>query len=52
MSAGREALHLARQSGSGYVARRLQTLRDDLRSYGHDRRAAELAADIGSLHAT
>ncbi|NSC21325.1 helix-turn-helix transcriptional regulator [Streptomyces albus subsp. chlorinus] len=49
---GREALQLARQSGSGYIARRLQTLRDDLRSYGHDHRIAELAADIGSLHAT
>ncbi|WP_030885501.1 helix-turn-helix transcriptional regulator [Streptomyces sp. NRRL F-5053] len=47
---GRAALKLARQSGSGYVARRLRTLRDDLRSDGRDRRVAELVADIGDLH--
>jgi len=49
---GREALRLARQSGSGYVARRLRTLRDGLGAYGHDRRVSELAADIGNLQAT
>jgi hypothetical protein len=46
---GSEALRLARQSGSGYVARRLQTLRTELGSLGGDRRVAELDAEIGVL---
>jgi tetratricopeptide (TPR) repeat protein len=46
---GSEALRLARQSGSGYVARRLQTLRAELGSLGGDRRVAELDAEIGVL---
>ncbi|MET9119930.1 helix-turn-helix transcriptional regulator [Streptomyces sp. NPDC004528] len=49
---GSEALRLARQSGSGYVARRLQTLRADLGTLGQDRRVAELDAEIGVLCTT
>ncbi|MGW2423361.1 helix-turn-helix transcriptional regulator [Streptomyces sp. NPDC001709] len=49
---GREALRLARQSGSGYVARRLRALRADLGTLGRDRRVAELGAEIGALCTT
>jgi transcriptional regulator with XRE-family HTH domain len=52
VSYGSEALRLAKQSGSGYVARRLQTLRAELGSLGRDRRVAELDAEIGVLCAT
>jgi len=52
VSYGSEALRLAKQSGSGYVARRLQTLRAELGSLGRDRRVAELDAEIGVLCTT
>ncbi|MFE9024571.1 helix-turn-helix transcriptional regulator [Streptomyces sp. NPDC007808] len=48
---GLEALRLARASGSGYVARRLQTLNAELGTFGRDRRIAELKAEIGTLTA-
>ncbi|MGW1956676.1 helix-turn-helix transcriptional regulator [Streptomyces sp. NPDC001920] len=48
---GLEAVHLARTSGSGYVARRLQTLTAKLGSFGRDGRIAELRAEIGTLTA-
>ncbi|GGP31465.1 hypothetical protein GCM10018980_65800 [Streptomyces capoamus] len=48
---GLEALRLARESGSGYVARRLQTLTAELGTFGRDRRIAELKAEIGTLTA-
>ncbi|QTE00474.1 helix-turn-helix transcriptional regulator [Streptomyces cyanogenus] len=48
---GLEALRLARESGSGYVARRLQTLTAELGTFGRDRRIAELTAEIGTLPA-
>ncbi|WP_283135524.1 helix-turn-helix domain-containing protein [Rhizohabitans arisaemae] len=46
---GGEALRLAQQSGSGYIARKLQALRADFGSWGRDRRVAELDAEIGVL---
>ncbi|MGC9539909.1 helix-turn-helix transcriptional regulator [Streptomyces sp. UG1] len=46
---GGEALRLAQQSGSGYVAHRLQALQVELGSLGQDRRVAELNAEIGVL---
>lgn len=46
---GREALLLARASGSGYVARRLQDLTAELVAFGRDRRVVELKAEIGAL---
>jgi transcriptional regulator with XRE-family HTH domain len=49
---GREALRVARTSGSGYVARRLQTLRSDLELMGQDRHVAELNAEIAVLCTT
>ncbi|WP_435279756.1 helix-turn-helix transcriptional regulator [Streptomyces sp. 1222.5] len=49
---GTEALRLARQSGSGYVARRLQRLRAELGLLGGDRRVADLDAEIGVLCTT
>ncbi|MEU0003042.1 helix-turn-helix domain-containing protein [Streptomyces sp. NPDC006314] len=49
---GLEALRLARTSGSGYVARRLQTLTSELGTLGCDRRITELKAEIGSLTAS
>ncbi|WP_308296158.1 helix-turn-helix transcriptional regulator [Streptomyces sp. ISL-96] len=49
---GREALELARESSSGYVARRLQTLRAEFGTLARDSRVAELAADIGALSKT
>ncbi|MFJ3775193.1 helix-turn-helix transcriptional regulator [Streptomyces sp. NPDC090075] len=51
MQYGTEALRLARASGSGYVARRLQTLTAELGTLGRDRRIAELRAEIGTLSA-
>ncbi|MFE0132816.1 multiprotein-bridging factor 1 family protein [Streptomyces sp. NPDC059037] len=49
---GREALRLARQSSSGYVARRLQGLQAEIGSLAHDRRVAELGAEIATLSTT
>ncbi|MCX5232991.1 helix-turn-helix transcriptional regulator [Streptomyces sp. NBC_00233] len=49
---GTEALQLARQSGSGYVARRLQALQADLTALGRDRRVAGLRAEISALCTT
>ncbi|MER5632048.1 helix-turn-helix domain-containing protein [Streptomyces nitrosporeus] len=46
---GREALALARSSGSGYVVRKLLGLRKEFRPLGHDRRVAELGAEIAVL---
>ncbi|WP_399088073.1 helix-turn-helix transcriptional regulator [Streptomyces sp. BBFR2] len=46
---GDEALRLARRTGSGYVARRLQALRVEIGSLGRDPRIAELGAAIGAL---
>ncbi|MFD4833959.1 transcriptional regulator [Streptomyces uncialis] len=46
---GREALALARASGSGYAARRLSTLTAELGDFGRDRGVAELKAEIGGL---
>ncbi|MGW5130918.1 helix-turn-helix transcriptional regulator [Streptomyces sp. NPDC004135] len=51
MQYGLEALRLARASGSGYVARRLQSLTAELGTLGRDRRIAELRAEIGTLTA-
>ncbi|MEV4329455.1 helix-turn-helix transcriptional regulator [Streptomyces sp. NPDC049597] len=51
MHYGGEAIRLARASGSGYVARRLQTLTAELGSFGRDRRVAELRAEVGTLTA-
>ncbi|QOV38480.1 transcriptional regulator [Streptomyces ferrugineus] len=48
----REALRLAQQSGSGYVARRLQALQVELGLLGRDRRVTELGAEIGVLCST
>ncbi|WP_274560743.1 helix-turn-helix domain-containing protein [Streptomyces spiramyceticus] len=49
---GREALELARESSSGYVARRLQTLRAEFGPLIRDGRVAELGAEIGALSGT
>ncbi|MEV6316792.1 helix-turn-helix transcriptional regulator [Streptomyces sp. NPDC051776] len=46
---GREALQLARESSSGYVARRLRNLRADFGPLVRDSRVAELGAEIGAL---
>ncbi|WP_405646248.1 transcriptional regulator [Streptomyces uncialis] len=43
---GREALALARASGSGYAIRRLSTLTAELDGVGRDRGVAELKAEI------
>ncbi|MCG0288178.1 helix-turn-helix transcriptional regulator [Streptomyces sp. PSAA01] len=48
----REALHLARESSSGYVARRLQALRSEFGPLARDRRIAELDAEIKALSVT
>lgn len=48
---GLEALRLARTSGSGYVAHRLQSLTAELGTFGRDPRVAELRAEIGTLTA-
>ncbi|MFC8538406.1 helix-turn-helix transcriptional regulator [Streptomyces sp. NPDC057249] len=47
---GNEAVSLARTSGSGYVARKLRALRDEFGPLSHDRRVAELGAEIGVLN--
>ncbi|MFD7506256.1 helix-turn-helix transcriptional regulator [Streptomyces sp. NPDC059850] len=47
----REALHLARESSSGYVARRLQDLRAGFGPLARDVRVAEVDADIKALNA-
>jgi transcriptional regulator with XRE-family HTH domain len=49
---GREALHLARETSSGYVARRLQRLQTDLGPLARDARVVELGADIDALCTT
>lgn len=46
---GREAIELARSSGSGYVARRLQALCDEFGPLSRDHRVAELGAEITVL---
>lgn len=46
---GNEAIGLARASGSGYVARRLRALCDELGPLSRDRRVAELGAEIATL---
>lgn len=46
---GREAIELARFSGSGYVARRLQALCDEFGPLSRDHRVAELRAEIAVL---
>ncbi|MEU9881166.1 helix-turn-helix transcriptional regulator [Streptomyces phaeochromogenes] len=46
---GREAIELARSSGSGYVARRLQALCDEFGPLSRDHRVAELGAEIAVL---
>ncbi|MBT2479812.1 transcriptional regulator [Streptomyces sp. ISL-94] len=48
---GRQALALAGQTSSGYVARRLQDLREGFGPLSQDRRIAELGAEIGALNA-
>lgn len=49
MAYGGEALRLAKQSGSGYIARRLQGLQVDLQRCGRDGRVAAFNTEIGSL---
>ncbi|MDQ0934515.1 helix-turn-helix transcriptional regulator [Streptomyces turgidiscabies] len=46
---GWEAIDLARSSGSGYVARRLQALCDEFGPLSRDHRVAELGAEIATL---
>ncbi|MGY0060580.1 helix-turn-helix domain-containing protein [Streptomyces sp. LZ34] len=46
---GREALQLARQSGSGYVARKLLSLRTAISPLAHNTRVADLATEIAAL---
>ena len=46
---GREAIELARSSGSGYVARRLQALCDEFGPLSRDHRVAELGEEIAAL---
>ncbi|MGW6392500.1 helix-turn-helix domain-containing protein [Streptomyces sp. NPDC055103] len=46
---GREAVELARSSGSGYVARRLRVLCDEFGPLSRDHRVAELGAEIAAL---
>ncbi|MFF3498246.1 tetratricopeptide repeat protein [Streptomyces sp. NPDC003247] len=46
---GREAVELARSSGSGYVARRLQALYDEFGPLSRDHRVADLGAEIATL---
>ncbi|GGO84910.1 hypothetical protein GCM10012280_17470 [Wenjunlia tyrosinilytica] len=49
---GREAVQLAHESSSGYVARRLQGLRRELGPVARDARVAELGAEIAALSTT
>ncbi|MYX14867.1 helix-turn-helix domain-containing protein [Streptomyces sp. SID8374] len=46
---GKEAIGLARASGSGYAARRLQVLCDEFGPLSRDRRVAELGAEFATL---
>ncbi|MER6192324.1 helix-turn-helix transcriptional regulator [Streptomyces cyaneofuscatus] len=46
---GKEAISLARASGSGYVARRLQGLCDEFGPLSRDHRVVELGAEIATL---
>ncbi|MCN9241955.1 helix-turn-helix domain-containing protein [Streptomyces sp. RY43-2] len=46
---GREAIELARSSGSGYVARRLRALCEEFGPLSRDHRVAELGAEIIAL---
>ncbi|WP_435189117.1 helix-turn-helix transcriptional regulator [Streptomyces sp. bgisy126] len=46
---GREAVELARTSGSGYVVRRLRTLCDEFGPLSRDHRVAELGSEIAAL---
>lgn len=46
---GKEAVALARASGSGYVARRLQGLCDEFGPLSGDHRVGELEAEIAML---
>lgn len=46
---GQQAMHLAQASGSGYVARKLQTLSAEFRPLRRDARVGELEADIATL---
>jgi len=48
---GHQALRLARESSSGYAARRLQGLRDRLSPFTGSARVAELGAEISRLNA-
>ncbi|MFD8107522.1 hypothetical protein [Streptomyces microflavus] len=48
---GKGAISLARASGSGYVARRLQGLCDEFGPLRRDHRVAELGAEIATLNA-
>ncbi|QXE35104.1 helix-turn-helix domain-containing protein [Streptomyces sp. GMY02] len=52
VSYGRQAVHLARESSSGYVVRRLQALRSGFGNLAHDVRVAELEEEIDALSAT
>ncbi|MER6052300.1 helix-turn-helix transcriptional regulator [Streptomyces sp. NPDC001793] len=49
---GGEALRLAKRSGSGYLARRLQALRGDLKTCGRNRRVVELNTEVDVLRKT
>ena len=46
---GHQALDLAKRSGSGYIARRLQSLRSELGPVARDVRVSELNAEIAAL---
>ncbi|MFJ9111052.1 helix-turn-helix domain-containing protein [Streptomyces sp. NPDC102283] len=46
---GKEAIALARSSGSGYVVRRLRKLHGEFGPLSRDHRVAELGADIAAL---
>ncbi|MFJ2903429.1 helix-turn-helix transcriptional regulator [Streptomyces sp. NPDC091279] len=47
---GREAVGLARASGSGYAARRIRALCDEFGPLSRDHRVAELGAEIAALN--
>ncbi|MCX4591224.1 helix-turn-helix transcriptional regulator [Streptomyces sp. NBC_01549] len=49
MTYAREAVQLAQASSSGYIARRLQALCDELGPLSKDHRVAELGAEIATL---
>ncbi|MFF2651421.1 tetratricopeptide repeat protein [Streptomyces sp. NPDC058045] len=49
---GVQALQLARESSSGYVARRLRDLRSEFGPLARDGRVAELGAEIDALSTT